>query len=111
MKEKQFVSYRLRKFLDKWEFPDQMDLSYDLRESSDPDEQYCLVDKIIQEQFLSEFWDEYGNEIGEYDHWKDYINDFFTKKVKEHHFPTIGLHYFNYDELIQQYLEKEQEGE
>ena len=107
-KQKQFVNYRLRKFLDQWDVPD-MDLSNDnILEDSDPDYQFGQVQEIIQEEFLRCFWDWYGEEIGEYELWKDYINDFFTNEMKEHQFP-IGYgditHYNDYQTIIDDYLE------
>ena len=98
-KQKQFVNYRLRKFLDQWDVPD-MDLSNDnILEDSDPDYQFGQVQEIIREEFLRCFWDWYGEEIGEYDLWKDYINDFSRNNIEK------------YESIIDQYVVTEDSDE
>jgi hypothetical protein len=107
--KKSFVIYRLRKFLNKWNEPtNELDLSEDLNECELYEEGWEIVDKIIHDKFRIDFWEWYGEEIGEYELWKDYINDFFTNEMKEHQFP-IGYgdmtHYKDYQTILDDYLE------
>ena len=81
--KKPVVRYKLKSFLKVWEVPE-MDFLYDLPEDSDYGECGHHVGNVLKEEFLREFWNWYGEEIGEYDLWKDYINKFFLKNIEKY---------------------------
>ena len=95
----------LDKFIREWEIPS-MDLSYEVLPDSDPDYQYGQVDDIVQEMFLRDFWEMYGEEIGEYDQWKDYINNYFSEnkedKILDYEFQI--QQYVNYPDDSEEYV-------
>jgi len=79
--KKHIVRNRLKTFLKNWDPNDPpKDFFYDLDENSTEEEVSDHVNKILQESFLQEFLDCHGEEIGECDLWKNYINDYFVNE-------------------------------
>ena len=82
--KKHIVRYRLKTFLKNWDPNDgSRDFFYDLDEDSNEDEVSDHIYKILKELFLQDFWDDHGEEIGEYDLWKNYINDYFVTNFEK----------------------------
>ena len=82
--KKHIVRYRLKTFLKNWNPNDGcIDFFYDLDEDSTEDEVSDHIYKILKELFLQDFWDDHGEEIGEYDLWKNYINDYFVTNFEK----------------------------
>ena len=82
--KKHIVRYRLKTFLKNWNPNDGcIDFFYDLDEDSTEDEVSDHIYKILKELFLQDFWDDHGEEIGECDLWKNYINDYFVANFEK----------------------------